>query len=144
MSRSKNQIKHLRRARKEIQHSKAANNPENDIPADLLARLGIPDQKEPELFPPGTTWPGLDETEDELECSDREEVNINPYLVADNQIAPLDSRTISDTSYESMRGLGVSLWDRMRGSSVLEKVKLPYTRGLVPSRRIHYRALANQ
>lgn len=144
MPRPKNQIKHLRRARKEIQHSKAENNPEKDIPADLLARLGITDQKEPELFLPGTTWPGLDETEDELECSDREEVNINLVLVAENQIASLDSRALSDTSYGSMRGLGVNLWDRMRGASVLKKVKLPYSRGLVPSRRAHHRALANQ
>lgn len=155
MPRPKKQIKHLRRARKEIQRCKSAKNPETDIPADLLARLGIPDLQEPALpTPPENTcqWPDLDETEDELEYSDGEEIDINPFLVEDSWTtgAPCNNlgTKISNNSSEAISGLGANLWERMRGASknseVLQKIKLPYTRGQGPSRRTRYRALANQ
>ena len=82
-----------------------------------------------------------------MEYSGREEIDINLFLVTDEQAVPLYGKTIPDTGYGAMLELspGANLWDRMRGvnSEVMEKVKLPYTHGPKPSRCGRYWTLAN-
>jgi hypothetical protein len=81
---SKKQIKHLHRARKEVQRYKAANNPELNIPADLLGRLDILDPLEvassgtaddllADASDNGFNYIDPEETEQEVEYSDTED-----------------------------------------------------------------------